>query len=174
MAKKTITMEDIAATFMDVIERSQFKSILRENRTLYCTNNKKKSSLLIADQTLWTFLMEDQDLNEMTRELNPKVIEDKIIINKLHCVDDMENGWLEIKDEEMVTDERVYLNINGYEYHIELNKTIWPLRFRKSEINNFSYKVFPAKPLNMFAIRKKFESPIEDSSFYLMRLFQII
>lgn len=174
MAKKEPTVEDSVAMFMDVIERCQFKSMLRENRVLYGKNAKKKSALLIPDQTLWNHLIENQDIAEMVRELNPKVETDRLILRWMSYANDMNNDWIAITDEEMTTDGRVYLKIKGYDYANEINKTIWPLRFRKAEVNNFSYKVFPAKPLDIFAIRKKFESPVEDASFYIMRLFQML
>ena len=175
MAKKEPTIDDAIITFMDVLERCQFTSLLRENRVIYTKNDKKKSAgaILVIDQELWNKLADDQDFNEMSREMNPLIEDDRFIIDRLCFVRDMENDWITIPDESMANLERIFIDVKGFEYKIEINKTIWPVRFKKAEMNNFSYQIFN-KPFNAFVIRKKFEGPVPESSFYLVRIFQII
>lgn len=174
MAKKEPCIADAAITFMNILERSQFTSLLRDNRILY-TKNKKNASgtVFVIDQSLWNVLSEDQDFVEMSRELNPLIPLDRIILDRLYFAKDMDNGWIDIPTESMLNDDRIYINLEGFEYKIEINKSIWPVRFKKNEFDNFSYRIFN-KPFNAFAIRKKFEGPVDDSSFYMMRVFQII
>ena len=173
MAKKEPTIADAAVSFLDVLQRCQFTSLLRENRILYTKGKKTGGTFFVIDQSLWNALTEDQDFNEMSRELNPLIPSDRIVLDRLYFARDMENEWIDIPTESMLNDDRIFINIEGFEYKIEINKTIWPVRFKKAEFDNFSYRIFN-KPFHAFAIRKKFVGPVDDSSFYLMRVFQII
>ncbi len=174
MAKKEPTIDDALTMFMDVLNRSQVVSMKYENNILYTKNEKSSSPMvLIVDHTLWVKLMENEKFSSMISELSPLDENDRVTLDRINLVKDMDSGWLEISADSMQNDDRIFINLDGFEYQIEINKTIWPLRFKKAEFTNFSYQIFP-KPYNTFVIRKKFDGPVDDSSFYLMRLFQII
>lgn len=175
MAKKTPTIGDAASDFINVIARCQFTTLKRENRTLYSKNPKRKNSgtLFMIDQGLWDEICKNEEFMKNVSELNPSDMNDRFVIDRLIFTHDMENGWIDIDNDEMANLDRIYITLDGFDYKIEINKTIWPMRFKKAEYVNFSYKIF-TKPFNAFAIRKRFEGPVEDSSFYIMRVFQII
>lgn len=173
MAKKEPTIEDTVNLFFDVINRCGFQVFRRYNTILHSKSKKNSGTFFVVEQNLWNIISEDQDFNEITREFNPLIDSDRLILDKMIFTKDMDNGWIQIPDEEMQSDKRIFIAIDGFEYNVEINKTIWPIRFRKAENGNFSYKVFRS-PFYAFAIRKKFEGVGEDASFYMMRVFQII
>ena len=173
MAKKEPTIADAVDIFFNIIDRCGFSVFKREDKILHTKNKKNAGTYFIIDQTLWNAVSEDQDFNEIVRELSPLIPADRLIIDRIPLLRDMENGWIEISDESMMNDPKIYISLEGYNYQIEVNKTIWPIRFKKAENNNFAYKIFRGKT-DSFAIRKKFVGPLDDTSFYMVRMFQII
>lgn len=173
MAKKEPTIEDAVAVFFNIVDRCGFSIFKREDKIMYTRNKDNAGTYFLIEQELWNVLSEDQDFNEIVRELSPTIPADRMIIDRIPLLRDMDNGWIEISDESMMNDPKIYISIEGYNYQIEVNKTIWPVRFKKAENNNYAYKIFRGKT-DSFAIRKKFESPVKDASFYMVRMFQII
>ena len=173
MAKKEATIQDAVNQFMDVMTRTKVTGFKRNDRVLYAETAKCNNLLLIPDIALWNELCDDPDLNEITRELNPGVKEDAYRLVMTNVGKHMDDEWIPIDDNKMLNDDIVYVKVEGFEYDIELNKTIFPLRFKKAEWGNFAYNIFD-QPFHSFAIRKQFVSPIEDASFYVVRVFRII
>lgn len=175
MAKKETTISDAVAEFISIMDRCQFISFKYENRIIYTTNPKKKNTntVFIPDEALWLALTENENFMKKCKELDPTNANDRIILERLSFTKDMDTNWIEIDNNSMANDDRIYIKLDGFEYKIEINKTIWPLRFKKNEFGNFSYRIFN-KPFPAFAIRKKFISNIEGGSFYMLRIFQII
>lgn len=173
MAKKEPTIEDAVNNFFDVIGRCGFSVFRRYDRVLHSKSKKNTGTFFIVEQNLWNVVSEDQDFNEITREFNPLIDADRLILDKMIFTNDMVEGWVPIPDDDMASDKRIFIKLDNFEYEIEINKTLWPIRFRKAENNNFSYKIFKV-PFNAFAIRKKFEGVGDETSFYMMRVFRII
>lgn len=173
MAKKEPTIQDAVDIFMTVLTRIKATGFRRNNRVLYVDSDKCNNILLIPDVGLWNVLSEDQDINEMTRELNPAVDTDKYRIQMTSIGDKMDEEWMPIDDAKMSSGEIIYIKMDGFDYDIEINNTIFPLRFKKAEFGDFSYRIFN-EPFHSFVIRKKFVSPINDASFYIVRVFRII
>lgn len=172
MAKKEPTIEDAASTFLDVVKRCQFDNFVRNDRMLYTNNKKNMKTFILVEEKLWQTLSEDQEFIESTRELSPTVSIDRFIINNMSLLNN-NNIWIDIDDEKMANSDKIEVNLEGFQYAIEFNKSIWPLRFKKSEFGYFSYAII-TKPFYAFVIRKKVETNIEDGSFYLMRMFSVI
>ena len=78
-----------------------------------------------------------------------------------------------MKETEDIKKQQQWININGLEYDLSINKNLIPLRLKKSEYCDISYKVFPNDDM-IFALKKRFEYPLEDHGFTIIRLFKII
>ena len=173
MAKKEPTIEDMASTFWEIINRAQIETFLRNDRILYGINKKKMGMLIVTEPDLWCKVFENQEISDRSRELNPTIETDRHIIDDCFYVKDMENGWINIEIAEMEVADKIEIKLEGFKYPIEINKNIWPIRFKKAEFNEFAYKIY-RNPKQVFVVRKKFQGPVENSSFYICRIFTII
>ncbi len=83
--------------------------------------------------------------------------------------------WVSISMEEDLVSGKVFkITINKkFGYDIPVNKDILPLKLKKAEYDNISYRVF-VSPMLLLGIRKRFESKLPKCGFSLTRLFQIV
>ena len=172
--KKEPSIEDSVALFKDIIKRASFDSFIRYNTILYSKNKKGYGSILIPEQKLWDELIKDKEFISMVRELDPSNIDDRALLEKLGPCNDINNeNWITIDDEEMTSGKTIEISLPGFNYNIPINKGIFPIRFKKSESNNFAYKVYN-NPFLLLSIKKKFDGFVEDSGITLIRIFQIL
>jgi hypothetical protein len=69
--------------------------------------------------------------------------------------------------------ELIEIKIAGHELPITINKDSFPLKLKKSEFNNIGYRIY-SSPDHIFSLSKKFESSLENHSFTMFKLFQIV
>lgn len=170
--KKEPSINDSLNLFKDVMKRSSILDYLYVNRNAFCINSKGMRIYLHIDQSLWNIIMEDDDLKTHFKELDITKEEQRIVANRLSYFEDLEEGWIEMDAEKLYQGEMFKIKIDGFSYDININKSIYPLRFKKAELNNFAYKL-DMKNMILF-IKKKFDGAVDDSSFTIMRGFNII
>lgn len=167
--KKELSIEDAVNSFKDVISRGSFNPLLRYNNNIYTMNDKNITLWISVDKTLMELIEKEYNIEE----LNP--LKHRNIIDNMKYLEDINNEdhWNKIPDEDMITDKMISINVNDLEYKIEINFKIFGIRFRKAEVNNFAYRINKDNIISL-SVKKKYESPIPDTNFTIMRLFQII
>lgn len=176
MAKKKVpSVEDAINRFRDVMLRASLSDYLYVNQTMISKNPKDNSIIIIPDQDLWIRLIDDEELKNHIKELD--------ITNKDHSEqmklcsysDDLiHESWIEIDPNILFTGKIFKIGVKGFEYELPINRGLLPLKLRKAEYNNISYRVF-TKPNLVLALKKRFDFPaIENCGFTMIRMFQII
>lgn len=170
--KKEPSIIDSLNLFKDVMKRASILDYLYVNKNVFCITSKGMRVYIYFDQTLWNAIMDDEDLKSHFKEVDINKEEQRIVADRLSYFNDLENGWIEMDPEKVYKGETFKISIDGFSYDININKSIYPVRFKKAELNNFAYKV-DMKHMILF-IKKKFDGAVEDSSFTIMRGFNII
>ena len=170
--KKEPNLHDSLNLFKNVMKRSSILDYLYVNQNTFSINSKGMRVYMNIDQSLWNIIMEDEHLKSHFRELDLTKEEHRIISKRLNYFEDLEEGWIEMDADKVYQGEMFKIKIDGFSYDININKSIYPLRFKKAELNNFAYKL-DLKNMMLF-VKKKFEGAVDDSSFTIMRGFNII
>lgn len=171
--KKIPSVEDALNYFKDVMRRSSLENYVFVNRIALSKNPKGQSVIIVPDETLWCKIIDDSDLKDRFRELNPTDSADSNTMKLITYGEDLTNDWFEINPEEIFTGEIFKLILDGFDYDIPLSKNMLPLKLRKAEFNNIAYRVFTS-PITVLALKKKFESPVEGCNFTMIRILQIL
>ena len=170
--KKEPSLEEAIKVFMDVITRSSLTEFFYINNTLISKNPKGNSVVLLLEQSLWNGIIDNIEIKDKLHELdsnNPNHQDDI----KLSKYTDIENAtWIDIDSEQLYSGKVVKLNVEGLEYELSVNKNLIPLKLKKNEFNDISYTVIPSDMT--FILRKKFNYPLEDHGFTIMRIFKIL
>ena len=174
MARKKIpSMEEALNIFKDVMTRASLKNYVYVNNIMISKNPKDQSVLIIPDQELWKVIMEDAELSKDIRALNPENPDDSHNIQISSYAEDLNEGWFDIDLQVMYVGSLFRIKVDGLEYRIPINKSLIPLKLRKAEYNNISYRVF-LSPDKVLAVKKKFDYPILGCGFTVMRILQIL
>ena len=175
MAKKKIqSIEDALNTFKDVMLRASLTNYLYVNGILLSKNKNGSTIIIVPDKTLWLKIIDDTDLKPNIKELDASNPTEYELFNVIKYVDDLSpDKWLQLNGESIYAGEMVQITISeNHKYNIQLNKGLIPLKLKKAEYNNISYRIF-TNPY-ILALHKRFDGPVEDSSFSIIRLFNII
>ena len=172
--KKEPSIADGVELFKDVMKRSTLTDFIYLNRILLGKTSKDANVLVIPDQTLWNALLEDEEFKTHISELDISDPEQFQMNEKFSYGNGIENsGWVEINAETMYAGEMVNITIDGFKYEIPVNKGLFPTKLKKAEYSNFAYKIY-TDPKLALALKKKFDGPVDDSSFTIMRAFIIL
>lgn len=167
-AKKIPSIDDALDNFKNVMKRASLEEYLYMDRIMLSKNKKDQSILIIPEFQLWNKITDDKELIEHIKGIDVNS-PDKGIFN---YGEDLINGWLDIDPMVIYNGSVFKINIDSFVYEFLINKNMIPLKLRKAEVNNISYKVFVTT--HVLAIKKKFEFPVEGGSFSIMRLMQIL
>lgn len=170
--KREPSINDSLTHFKDVMRRASLSNYQYVNHNVLCTTGKDVKLLIHFDQLLWNAIMDDEEIKDQFKELDISKENDRKVADQLKYLDEIEEGWIDINPELLYNGEMIQIKIDGFDYKIPINKTIYPIRFKKAEYNNFGYKI-KKDPL-ILLVKKKFEGAVDDSSFTIMRGFNII
>lgn len=174
MAKKSKqSLEESIDIFKNVMERSSLSDYLHVNRVLISKNQKDNSVLVTLDPVIWNNIIDDNDFKNKIRELDLKNPDDEQYSKIYSYAIDVNNNdsWIELDCDKLYSGKIVKIKLDNFEYEISINKSLLPLKLRKSEFNNITYKIFDDMTL---ALNKRFNYPIEGCGFNVIRIFQII
>lgn len=175
-AKKIPSLEDALKSFKNVMERAFLNEYIYMNKTLISKSNGKKEFyvLIIPEQELWNKIVEDPELD--VKELDVNNPEQQLLLQKISYADSLDDiGWVEIDIDKFYKGDIINIRPEGFEYNIPINKSLLPLKLRKAEYNNLSYRIFKGNNnTSIIALKKKFESKVEGCNYTLIRLFQIV
>lgn len=168
--KRKPSVTDGVQLFREIVNRSKLHQFRFVNRDLICRTNKDLKLLFHFDQTLWNALMEDEIAKSFT-ELDITKDDDRSSM-EMTAYTEKQNGWIDIAAEDMYSGKVLDIAIEGFDYQIQIGKSIFPIRFKKAEYNNFAYRVdYDPRRLT---VRKIFPGTVEDSSFMVLRVFNVV
>ena len=172
---KIPSVDDALMNFKDVMHRASLSNYLYVNKILLSKNSKDQSILIIPDQELWLKIIEDSELKKCIKELdisNQKENSLKYIFTYADNIDN-DTTWINIDIDTLFSGKIFKINIDGLDYEIPINKNLLPLKLKKAEYTKISYKVFKNTSL-VLGLKKRFDFPIENCGFSIIRLFKII
>lgn len=171
--KKVPSVDDALKIFKDVTLRASLSDYLYVNNSLISMNPKGNSIILVPDQVLWSHIIDDEELKNHLKELDitdPDQLEKSKLIP--YATDFKNDSWVEVDTDTLFSGKLFNINVDGFEYKISINKGLMPLKLRKAEYNNITYRVFPD---SILSLRKRFDFPaIEECGFSMVRMFQMI
>ena len=169
--KKVPSITDELVRFKDVILKSGFDIARQYNQTLY-VEGPKGGLIVKIDQGLWNAIMEDPEMKSWISELDISKPEDRDIIDKFnYCEND--GGWLEIDSEKIYAGAIIHITIESLSYQVPINKNLFIVKFKKSDTNNFTYKLLTVPRLSL-VLRKTYEGKVENSNWSIYRVFQVL
>lgn len=176
--KKEPSVEDVLKSFKDVMKRSSLTSFISINNQLVSKNDKKKTILIDVDRTLLSAIIADEELKRQINELNMENGDSSSIIPLLRFVDNLDEGWFPLDADKLSSGKIISIKVHDkWEYEIPIGRSLLPLKLRKSENNNISYKIFKTSSGDAISLelglKKKFESVVPDTNFTLIRMFKI-
>ena len=164
------SLENAIILFQDVMQRALLSDYFHVNKTLLSKNPKGNTIVVSIDQDLWNGLIETTEFKDKIKEFDLTDSDNLVNIQKITYIENTDD-WLELDSDILYSGKVIKLTIEKLEYELNINKNVIPLKLKKAEFNNISYKVFPDMTL---AIRKRFVYPLDNCSFDIIRLFQII
>ena len=177
MAKKNQpSIEDAIKSFKEVMQRASLSNYYYVGNVIISKNNDGNTILVIPEQLLWDKLIEDETWKTESNFREPDVTkpQEANLSSWAEYGKDLEADWFPIDiDADLYTGKVFKIKINGYEYKISINRDLMPMKLKKTEYEGVSYKVF-LKPLQVLAVKKKFEGVVDGGGFTIIRLFQII
>jgi len=184
MAKKKIpTVEDAVKALKDILDRAFVDSYRSVNNIMLFEDKNGMSILVVPDQTLATEVFKGEEIPGAELDLsNPSDVEHQW---KFQYAEDLVENWVAIEATEDLFNGKLFkITVRDTEYRITINKELMPLKLKKAEYKDISYRTFGTRSRNMesyiektpliLAIKKRFDSPVEDCGFTLIRLFQIV
>lgn len=174
--KKEPNVDDAIKFFGDVMDRALLKRFYYLNSSMLSKNSDDNKILIVPDNKLWEQLSELEEWKDESKlkEIDVTNDEEYDLQKWFEYSNDLDNHWLEIDvDQGLYTGKVFKIKINNYEYNFPVNRDMMPMKLRKNEYEGVSYKVF-SKPLQVLAIKKRFNNVLDGFGFTIIRLFQII
>lgn len=170
MAKKA---PDPIAVFKDMMVRSQIEDFALYNGILMGKTAKKASIMIIPDKPLLIELLEDEDLKKHITMFDETDDIDNDKEKFIYAEDISSDKWMDIDSTALYNGEVLSIGVDGLSYKVPLNKGLFPMKFRKAEFTDFAYKISITNNIKLL-LKKKFVTGVDDKTFTMMRIFQVI
>lgn len=176
--KKKPSIPDAIAKFKEVSQRAAFLNYVYVNDVLQTSNIKGQNVFIIIDQLLWDPLTNDEEIKS---KLQPLSMDGKekmdLILKHSKMLFTNDDQWVQINDCEgfIKGTNMIKVNVPNMEYDLTINKNLIPIKLRKAEANNISYKIFNSvNPI--IVVKKYFEYKIDDQDygFAIARAFKVV
>lgn len=185
MAKaKTPTAADAVKVFKDVLKRAAVESYLSVNDTMLFEDKTGNTILVIPDIELFGEIIKNKK-DIIGKELDISIPEESEKLWKFQYGEGLCDGWFDIDaTDDLFTGKIFKIKIKDHEYKIPISRDLMPLKLKKAEYVDISYKVFGSRknishgavsvtPL-VLAIKKRFNNPLRGYGFTVVRLFQVV
>ena len=162
--------------FKDVIKRSLLENFIFMNKMMISVNTKDKYSvILMIEDELWNQIINDDELKPHIIEFDPLKSKDPDSIKRIFSYENdiNSNDWINLDCEQLYAGKVMKISLNDIEYDIPICKTLIPLKLKKAEYNNISYKIISGIQ-TVLMLKKKFEYPLEKCGFSIVRIFYIL
>lgn len=160
MAKKKFpTVESAIKSFEEAMQRASLSSYYHVNTVMLSKNSDGHRILVIPDHPLWLKIIDDEKytIDEPDRDNADEANELQWFHYGDSVLRDPQNkDWISIDvTEELFSGKLFNIKLKGREYDIPITRDLMPMKLRKSEYTDVSYRVF-TDPL-ILAIKKRFE-----------------
>jgi hypothetical protein len=170
VTKKVITADIETKTAEETILRGSASIYYNVNGILLSKNKLDCILLVVPDKPLLEKLLENKNITieELSME-NP----DFKYFNDLFKYGQnlSDNSWISLP-ENFCEGSKVEITLKDYDYPIEINSALLPLKLKKAEYGNISYRIF-INPL-VIGLKKDFGSVNPGFGFSMLRLFRVI
>lgn len=177
-AKKEPNIDEAVNIFKDVMQRASLSNYVHINAIMLSENNKGNSILVIPESNLWLKLLEDVDLKDHIKEIDISNPQEHDKLELYQYAESLENKslWFDFNIEDLFKGKVIKIKVSDqYDYDVPINKNMIPIKLRKSEFNNISYRVFTGGNHIVLALKKKFVyEGISEASFSMIRLLKVI
>lgn len=172
--KKEPTLQDGLKIFKDVMTRASLSDYTYVNRVMLSKSPKGHTILIIPDVGLWNLILDDPDIRPHLRSLDINDANDRAT-QPLFAFGESIDGpeWIDIDPEILRAGKVINITIDGFEYEPVISRECLPVKLRKAEYNEITYRVF-LTPSYVLALKKHFSFQVEGGSFTMMRLFKIL
>lgn len=174
--KKEPSLADSLNNFKDTMLRASLSDYVYVNKNLITVHPKGYSVIVIPDQDLWTTIIDDEEMKKDITEANLNNPDDSELADLIKYCNDLDSPlWIELDPEVLYKGKIIRVKVHdNFEYDIPINRDLLPLKLKKAEYNNISYRIFMDDESPVLCIRKKFEYPLENGGFAMIRVFSII
>lgn len=169
--KKKPSPNEALDIFKDITDRASLKMFYYNNRQMISKNPKGSNIIIIPDIELWNMILES--FKDVIREIDMLDVDQSSMAELLKYTSDLSTNWLDLDTDNLYQGDVLKITIDGFNYELSINKGLIPLKLRKAEYNNISYKVFKDEGY-LLGLKKRFDYPLEGYGFTLVRIFQII
>ena len=172
--KKEPTLQDGLKVFKEVMARASLSDYTYVNRTLLSKNQKGRTILIVPEEGLWNLILDDADLKGQLKPLDLNDPASSSLKPLFEFGEDLaDTSWLPIDHEALMGGQVIKISIDSFEYSPVISGACLPVKLRKAEFNDITYRVFTS-PSYILALKKYFSSPVEGGGFTMMRLFKIL
>jgi hypothetical protein len=170
MGKKVITTENETKTAEETILKGSASIYYNVNGILLSKNKLDRIILVIPDKPLLEKLLENKNITieELIMD-NP----DFKYYNELFKYGEglADDAWIPLPDD-FYDGGSVEITLKDYDYPVEINNSLLPLKLKKSENCDITYRIF-MDPL-VIGLKKDFKSVNDGFRFSMLRLFRVI
>lgn len=174
--KKEPSLADSLNNFKDTMLRASLSNYVYVNRNLITTHPKGYSVIIIPEKDLWTTLIDDDEMKKNMREVILTNPDDFELSDLTKYCDDIDNRdiWIELDAETLYKGKIIRVKVHDdFEYDVPINRDLLPLKLKKAEYNDIAYRIFTSES-PMLCIKKRFNYPLPDAGFTMIRVFSII
>lgn len=174
--KAKSTINGRAKYFNEIMERSAIGKYIQLNHNLM-VSVKKISMVIHIEDELWPALLGNSLFTDKLYQIDLSEPGNLPAATLLEYGDQLNSDdWIPINGMDLYDGKIVPVHIDGYPYDAPITKESIPLKFRKAEFENFSYKIMTSKEGLMLGVQKRFESPqsIPLTGFAVASFFHIV
>lgn len=172
--KKVPSIQDGLKYYKELIKRATLENFRHHENVLCGANKDKKMVIVIPEPTLWNAILEDEELKKHIDPLSEDNMIDMSLDGLVHITSDLTSqAWIDLDSNILYGGGMIELKIDKVEYEIPLTRECLPIKLRKNECNNLTYRIF-LNPSLTIAVKKYFPFAVEGCGITMMRLFKII
>lgn len=173
--KKIPSMDDSLKIFKDALTRATLTDFYSDGNRLIGYTADHVTIIISIDLDLLSKVSNDDD--DLKEHIKPIDLTDKDqydMARLLTVADDLDSdAWVEPDIDKLYNSKIVRIEVAGFDYDVAIHKSFLPLKLKKAEFNDIKYRIF-ANPSLILAIKKRFDTKVENGSFSMIRVFQIV
>lgn len=173
--KKEPCVADALMWYKSVIGRSFLSTYLYVNKVILYKTRKDSSVLVIPEDRLWEEIVRDDEMKSQLKELDMDNPEENSLSHIFSYADNLYDlGWVELPADRIHQGDVIKLKLDGINHDVSINRALIPLKLKKTEATDISYRVVQKDTEVILLIKKKFTYPMDGCGFTMMRIFRAL
>lgn len=173
-SKKIPSIQDGLKYYKELINRANLSKFVNYENILAGKNKDNKTVVVIPDIPLWNAILEDPELKENITKYNENSYLDLTVEDLVRYTSDFNSpAWIDLDTTTIYEGKMIELRVNEVEYEIPISRDCLPLKLKKAECNNLTYRIF-GSPILTLGIKKYFPFKVPGCDVTMMRMFRII